>query len=239
METKASGIRTHRWMHDWLWVCSHAIKPCSKHTHAHARTHTSSWGGGVGGAWDGLLLFGQLHSFPAILFIVHKQQTLDRQPSPSCRQLRGTLTWRRFKRARANVPMSDVTPNPPSPLPSPPTTTTHPSLHRQRGGERRRAPGELLAESGALQQADPAGCEQEPAGGHLHPGVSVSAHQCRTYPSSHTCKRPSSPLPAHCCFAVKRLFFSKHLILFPSFHDCVGILKLTFCRAVKPLSVEH
>lgn len=70
----------------------------------------------------------------------------------------------------ANVPLSDVTPPPPS-------------LCRQQGGERRRAAGELLAESGALQQADQAGCQQEPAGGHLHPGVSVSAHQCCTYPS--------------------------------------------------------
>lgn len=82
-------------------------------THTHARTHTG------GEAWDDLLLFGQLHSFPAILFIAHKQWTLDRQPLVSCRQLQGTLMWWQFSCARANVPLSDVTcfpPPPPIPL---------------------------------------------------------------------------------------------------------------------------
>lgn len=48
---------------------------------------------------------------------------------------------------------------------------------RQQGRERRGAAGELPVGPGALQQIDPAGCQQEPAGHHLHTGVPVSAHQ--------------------------------------------------------------
>lgn len=48
---------------------------------------------------------------------------------------------------------------------------------RQQGGECRGAAGELPVGPGALQQTDPTGCQQEPAGHHLHTGVAVPAHQ--------------------------------------------------------------
>lgn len=51
------------------------------------------------------------------------------------------------------------------------------TVYRQQGRECRGAAGELPVGPGALQQIDPAGCQQEPAGHHLHTGVPVSAHQ--------------------------------------------------------------
>lgn len=52
---------------------------------------------------------------------------------------------------------------------------------RQQGRECRGAAGELPVGSRALQQTDQTGCQQEPAGHHLHTGVSVSAHQRGKY----------------------------------------------------------
>lgn len=48
---------------------------------------------------------------------------------------------------------------------------------RQQGRECRGAAGELPVGPRALQQTDPTGCQQEPAGHHLHTGVAVPAHQ--------------------------------------------------------------
>ena len=54
-------------------------------------------------------------------------------------------------------------------------------VRRQQGRECRGAAGQLPVGSRALQQTDPTGRQQEPAGHHLHPGVSVSAHQRGEY----------------------------------------------------------